>query len=74
MERFGAVRPPGHPGLLHILSCGEQEKARGAKGAAGVRGVRGEVERGGDEGIFKWGGLKDEWSGQRSAFQKMKEK
>lgn len=72
MERFGAVRPPGHPGLLHILSCGEQEKARGGKGD--VRCVRGEVERGEDEGIFKWGGLKDEWSGRRSAFQKMKEK
>lgn len=36
MERFGAVRPPGHPGLLHILSCGEQEKAKGGGGVLGV--------------------------------------
>lgn len=47
MERFGAARPPGHPGLLHIPSCGEQKGEEG-RGGADRGGESGE-----DKGIFK---------------------
>lgn len=48
MERFGAARPPGHPGLLHIPGCGEQKGGEGAAGGADRGGESGE-----DKGIFK---------------------
>lgn len=37
MERFGAARPPGHPGLLHIPSCGEQKGEEGWGVGVGVQ-------------------------------------
>lgn len=76
---YGVIRCSSPSGASRITAHTELWRAGKGKGGGvrrvlGVCVVGGEVERGEDGGIFKWGGLKDEWSGRRSASQKMKEK